>query len=236
MSGLGRAYVVCQCYLLVRVYIKTKRGSSIIIMVDEGMCMICLEAGPDTAAPCLDKTRSSSTCLQFHSKCLDMMWSVQREQGLKRMCPHCNLHLLQHEEQGIEREVDTMIYLAWHRIQGMLQQWLQKKDFWISPPHYVVTKHGLMTHTESLRLMMKLQNEIILFLKQQNHSEMKQLEHLMDDTESLWICYHTDLDNSIKTTVSLARTAIVDSSGSFLQDGYSVMAERKRFIMPRASK
>jgi hypothetical protein len=175
-------------------------------------CAICLEEGADAPPPC----GGLGTPL-FHTRCLEMAWAS------RAACPHCN-RVVEGWGSG-----EAALHLSAHRLRGVLERWFQDASYWIQPPEYVVVKwNGLLSEEENERALAGLQAEVLLLLK-----AASALQASYNHGESLWICGCVDPKRNARITVSLARTAIVDGLGRFLQDGYSVMAEQRRHLPAR---
>ena len=178
-------------------------------MTSEDVCMICLETDPDTPAPC----QPSQPPLLFHDRCLCMTWASQSEQP---RCPHCN------EAVVLAKVIDhdSLSMLALHRLTGLLQKWFRDPGLWKQKSQFIKTKNGLLTEEENVKVLHSMQKEVMSAM----HSNSIVGP---DDDETTWSYISDNSSTEMKTTVWLTRTAMVDTMGRFLQDGYSVVAARQ---------
>jgi len=169
------------------------------------VCMICLEAGADVPAPCQKEG------LLFHARCLSMAWAA----APKRRCPHCNEAV-----DSWPLEEGDQIRLATHKLEGILQQWFQGGgSTWKQIPRYVKTKDGLLTKEENERVLAEMQKVCMEVLRP---SEGRWTG---SSDEATWT--YTCTQEGTTSMIRLTRTALVDPMGRFVQDGYSVAAERR---------
>ena len=209
------------------------------------VCLICLESGADTPPPCCNGVQT----LSFHSQCLQMAWNIQSKQKNPLKCPHCNLPVK--NNTSFSSKGNHLVQLAMQgrfTLQGVLHQWFQQAGFWTQMPYYITIKEGLLTAEESSHVLLEFQQEISSILKEEiqkssgmmisasktkeeiTHSSSHMHEYIQkEENDSQWVHCCIDAKNNVKTIVTLTRTAWVDSMGCFLEDGFEVAAERKRY-------
>ena len=187
-------------------------------------CLICLDEGAEEPPPC----RGTLAPL-FHLDCLHMALSAQRE-GPQR-CPHCNTRM----EAGVTATPRIWAQMVKHMVRGKLDQWFQDLSFWSQPHEYIKVKdRQLLPMEEAETLLGMLQQTILEYMRRAflNHSANVgvSLHQHFDSEETVWVCWCVDRPQAVKTTIGVARMAILGSMGSFLHDGFSLMAERKRYV------
>ena len=180
------------------------------------LCMICLEEGADEFPPC----QNSCISPRFHKKCLEMAMYAQE----KPKCPHCNqpITVLTNKNNTIKMEGVK------HKIESIMQRWLQDRGCWIKGPEYIQVNDFLMYTKEAEgaiaiigdfieQQLTKLSSTTIFFSK-------------LKDQDAI-VYRHRETTEGIETDVLIRRTAIFNdfNLGSFRMDGYTISMSRTRY-------
>lgn len=188
------------------------------------ICLICLEGNPDTIPPC----RGVLTPL-FHRKCLDM---ANHGKSIFK-CPHCNQSsdTVERQVDGISAKLDSVN----HKVQGIMDRWLQDKTYWVKGPEYIQVENALMNPHEASLILGSICHMVCQRLSQLSLGTTIYCSHPPPPDEDAIVYRHRDSDNGIETDVILRRTAILNNNsnnryqGSFQMDGFTICISRSRY-------
>jgi hypothetical protein len=195
------------------------------------VCLICLEETPDTIPPC----RGVLFPL-FHRKCLDM--ANHGKSTFK--CPHCNQPYSSPEinhaatkrhDDVVSTKLDTLN----HKVQGIMDKWLQNRSYWVKGPEYIPVEKSLMNPTEVNLILGSICNTVYQQLAELSLVTAIYCFHPPPPDEDAIVYRHRDAENGIETDVILRRTAILNNNnnamyqGSFQMDGFTICMSRSRY-------
>jgi hypothetical protein len=181
------------------------------------ICLICLDENPDTIPPC-----KGVLFPLFHRKCLDM--SNYGKSSLK--CPHCNkLYSTEVTDDDISIKLDTLK----HKVQGVMEKWLQDRSYWVKGPEYIPVERSLMNPNEVSSILGSI-CQIVCQQMAQLSSATIYCVHPPPPDEDAIVYRHRDSETGIETDVILRRTAILkNNAGSFQMDGFTISMSRSRY-------
>ena len=199
---------------------------------NKNICLVCLEDNPDTIPPC-----GGLTYPLFHRKCLDMANHEKSE--LK--CPHCNQNytpspLDSNEQLGIKLDTTK------HKLQSIMDRWLQDRGYWVKGPEYIQINNGLMNHNEANIILgsigILVHQQLITHLAApsppDNVNVYIHCSNPPPPDQDAIVFRHRDSESGIETDVILRRTAILGNSPhqqgfSFQKDGFTISMSRSRY-------
>jgi hypothetical protein len=185
-----------------------------------------------------------------------MVWASQNaaHHDARARCPHCNqpLSLVPAQPQSPAPLPHAMCLLGTHKLQGTLHAWCgvggdgvsckppSPSEFWVRGPCFLEAKVGAPLDSKEAALVLDTWSQAILQVLGSSYASAGFAHHHPPSPSACathapnWVGHFVNGEYSISLSVSLVRTALVNSQGGFMQDGYVLMAERRRHL-PRRS-
>ena len=176
-------------------------------------CLICLEELPDIVPPCM----GVDTPL-FHRKCLEMYNYFQREPR----CPHCNIIVTHSQNTGIAK-----MDIIKHKIESIMQRWLQDSGYWIKGPEYVQVCDHLMHGNDAENASATIRKTIAQQLSLLSPITIYYSNPPAPDQDAT-VYRHRETSTGVETDVLIRRTAILNGA-SFQMDGFTISMSRSRY-------
>ncbi len=195
---------------------------------NKNICLICLEDNPDTIPPC----GGVATPL-FHRKCLDM--ANHDKSDLK--CPHCNQRYTLPENDHSEQLLSIKLDTTKHKLQSIMDRWLQDRGYWVKGPEYIQMNNFLMNHSEANLILKSIgilvHQQLINHLASHDNVYIHCSNPPPPDQDAI-IFRHRDSESGIETYVILRRTAILGNTPhqqgfTFKKDGFTISMSRSRY-------
>ena len=117
--------------------------------------------------------------------------------------------------------------------------------FWIRGPNFIIAKRDAPMNSDESNLVLSIWTDAILQVLSsysdfsQQPSSTIDINHsipITDPNNSIWKCLFVNLNYNIRISVSLVRTAMINSQGSFIQDGFVLMADHCRYLPNRSCR
>lgn len=195
-------------------------------MQDNGVayCLICFEELPDVSPPC-------GTILEplFHRHCLALAMRMNKT----NRCPHCNIECPRQPTARYNCLGDALlctIESAKCRVNNLLDNWLQNKEYWSLGPVFIPITDGLMDRADAGIISTTLCNVICNKLDSLCAPPTKKCSVFHSPCDQAVIYRHRDGASCIETEAILRRTALTAGAmRSISQDGFTLAVSRSRY-------